>query len=104
MKKYYRDYVETRELREKLQEKEDKLKTKIVEDLQKQGVKKEETDIGIFTRSQRKSVTYSDAIKPFQEKAKQANEKLKIAQHQDVKSGKAKVEINESLLFTPIKE
>lgn len=59
------------------------LSAQMIEEMQKQGIKKEETEYGKFTISQRTTYQFSPAVTALEEK-------VKLAKAKEINNGKAK--------------
>ncbi len=71
----------------------------VTEEMNKEEVEKVESDFGTFFFTARKTWTYSDAVKPFEEAVISASDKLKEAQGKEIESGTATAEEKKSLTF-----
>src|SRR3990167_1839552 len=72
------------------------MRTQIVEMLKVEGVKKAETDYGVFTVGTREVWAYTEKVKTLEEK-------VKIAKQKEQQKGLAKSTVTEYLVYTPEK-
>ena len=79
-----------------LEAQRDQLKIEIVSEMEKKNETKSVTDYGTFTRANRASWKYSDAIATMEEK-------VKVAKIKEQQKGIAKMSETEYLVFTPVK-
>jgi len=85
-------YAELRAQMSALQDQESLLKMRILQDLEKRGVKTEKTIFGSFTVGEKKNYTYSKKIQSMEEN-------LKLAQFKEREQGKVKIKITKYLTY-----
>lgn len=82
-KKVLKEYQNLEKKAEEIEKQRSELRAQIVEELQKEKVKKMESEYGTFTVASRVTYTYSEAIKKL-------NEKVKLAKVKEERKGIAK--------------
>lgn len=93
MTNIYKEYAQTKQKIQALQEKEATLKEIILTTLQKEGIEKEERTEGVFTIARRAIWKYTTTIKKLEEK-------LKVQKVKEQQRGDAKASYTTYLVFT----
>lgn len=93
----FKQLVEVKNTIKALQEQEDALKGKIIDELKNNNIDKLENDLGKFTIANRTSYTYSEKVQGMEEK-------VKLAKLKEVEKGIAEVSITNYLLYTAPKQ
>jgi len=96
-KELLKKYADLRAKREALEAEEDELKAEIVKDMQKNKLKKLESEFGVFTVATRTTYKYTGKIKELEEK-------VKLAKLKEEEQGKAEASETTHLRYTPKSE
>lgn len=97
MKKIYEEYAQLDADIKALEAKRTAIKIKIISAMEKDGIEKEVTELGSFTRATRTSYKYSEAVEKLAEH-------LKLAKVKEEQKGVAKSSETHYLVYTPKKD